>query len=177
MKLPDNLKAIIAAVAPALGTALGGPIGAAAGVILARALGTTKPDGTVDEAATAAVLATASPDTLLKIKTAELDFQKHMADLGVTMEQIAADDRKSARLLQLGEKSRLVPALAVIIVVAFIAMVGSTLLGFSHVEGALAGTLVGYLSAKCEQVVGFYFGSSAGSARKDEILNEQVNGK
>lgn len=173
MKLPDNLKAIIAAVAPTLATALGGPLVGAAATILARTLGTTKADGTPDEKATAAILATASPDTLLKVKQAEFDLQKHMADLGVSLETLAVDDRKSARALQLASRSFLVPSLAVMIVLAFIIMVGSTLLGYSHVEGALAGTLVGYLSAKCEQVVGFYFGSSAGSARKDELLAKQ----
>lgn len=172
MKLPDSLKAIVAAVAPTLGMTLGGPLGGAAGIILARVLGTTKPDGTADETATAAVLATASPDTLLKIKQAEADLQKHFADLGVNLETLAVDDRKSARAMQISTKTFLVPGLALLIVGAFIAMVGTTLLGYSHVEGALAGTLVGYLSAKCEQVVGFYFGSSAGSARKDELLGQ-----
>lgn len=172
MKLPDNLKSIIAAVAPTLGTVLGGPLVGAAVTILARALGTTKPDGTADEAATAAAIATASPDTLLKIKQAEFDLEKHLADLGVNLQALAVDDRKSARELQIATRSKLVPGLAVMIVGAFICMVAATLLGFSHVEGALAGTLVGYLSAKCEQVVGYYFGSSAGSARKDELLGE-----
>lgn len=170
MKLSDSVRAIISAVAPVLGTALGGPLGAAAGVVIATALGTKKPDGTPDMAATEAALASGSPDVLLKLKQADIDFQTHMADLGVNLEAMAVDDRKSARAMQVATNSLLVPSLAVMIVAAFIAMVGSTLFGYSHVEGALAGTLVGYLSAKCEQVVGFYFGSSAGSARKDELL-------
>lgn len=170
MKLSDSVRAIISAVAPVLGTALGGPLGAAAGMVIATALGTKKPDGTPDMAATEAALASGSPDVLLKLKQADIDFQTHMADLGVNLEAMAVDDRKSARAMQVATNSLLVPSLAVMIVLAFIAMVGSTLFGFSHVEGALAGTLVGYLSAKCEQVVGFYFGSSAGSARKDELL-------
>jgi|GEM_PF-4281121 len=31
-------------------------------------------------------------------------------------------------------------------------------------------TLIGYVSAKAEQVVSYYFGSSAGSSRKDALL-------
>ena len=34
----------------------------------------------------------------------------------------------------------------------------------------LAGTLVGHLSAKCEQVLAYYFGSSRSSDRKTELL-------
>ena len=53
---------------------------------------------------------------------------------------------------------------------AFIAMVGATLAGFAKVESVLAGTLVGYLSAKCEQVLAYYFGSSKGSEQKSALL-------
>ena len=47
-------------------------------------------------------------------------------------------------------------------------------MGYSHIESAMAGTLVGYLSAKAEQVVAFYFGSSAGSQKKDEMLHNST---
>jgi hypothetical protein len=159
-----DAKGVVAAIAPALGAALGGPLGGMAGKVISAALGTT------DAKAAAAAIMAGDPETMLKLKTAELTFQQHLADLGVTEDQIAAEDRKSARDLQIATKSFLVPSLAVIIVASFVTMVGTTLLGYSHVEGALAGTLVGYLSAKCEQVLSFYFGSSAGSERKTELM-------
>jgi len=64
--------------------------------------------------------------------------------------------------------------LALLIVVTFLATAGLTLFGLTKVDSVLAGTLMGYLSAKCEQVVSFYFGSSAGSQRKDELLHQSM---
>ncbi len=37
---------------------------------------------------------------------------------------------------------------------------------------ALAGALVGYVSAKAEQVIAYYFGSSSGSEQKTEIMGK-----
>ena len=66
------------------------------------------------------------------------------------------------------------PILAYVIVGSFVAMVGGALLGYAKVDSALAGTLVGYLSAKCEQVIGFYFGSSKGSEDKTLLLAQST---
>jgi len=60
--------------------------------------------------------------------------------------------------------------LALLIVVTFLATAGLTLFGLTKVDSVLAGTLMGYLSAKCEQVVSFYFGSSHSSQSKDTML-------
>jgi hypothetical protein len=68
----------------------------------------------------------------------------------------------------------LVPSLAILIVSAFIGVVIATLGGFAVIDSVLAGTLIGYLSAKAEQVVNFYFGSSAGSQRKDEMIHNST---
>lgn len=44
------------------------------------------------------------------------------------------------------------------------------LFGQVQADTVLAGTVIGYLSAKAEQVVAYYFGSTAGSAKKSELL-------
>lgn len=64
--------------------------------------------------------------------------------------------------------------LALMIVVTFLLTVGMTLFGLTKIDSVLTGTLMGYLSAKCEQVISFYFGSSAGSQRKDELLHQST---
>jgi len=65
-----------------------------------------------------------------------------------------------------------VPSLAVIVVLSFVGVVVSTLAGFSTIDSVMAGTLIGYLSAKADQVLSFFFGSTAGSQRKTELLSK-----
>lgn len=47
---------------------------------------------------------------------------------------------------------------------------------FEHSESiALAGTVVGYLSAKADTIIGWYFGSSQGSAEKSDAMETLLN--
>jgi hypothetical protein len=72
--------------------------------------------------------------------------------------------------MQIEVKSPLVPSLAIIIIAAFVAVTIGTIMGYAKIESAMAGTLIGYLSAKAELVLSFYFGSSADSEKKSEMI-------
>jgi hypothetical protein len=154
---------------PLLGAALPIPGGAALGTALASAIGspTDKPEdvlATLGQSADAIEKAKEfQAQNSMQVLQIHLDYQKSMY-----AEEVA--DRQSARTLQQVTQSLTVPMLAWAIIGTFIAVVGATLLGYSHVESALAGTLVGYVSAKAEQIIGFYFGSSHGSQNKDILL-------
>jgi hypothetical protein len=156
-------------VAPTIATALGGPLAGLAVEAVSKALGVSG-----DEAKSMLDEGKMSADQIAQVKVAELELQKQAQSLGLNFEQLAVADRSSAREMQVATKSLLVPTLAIIIVVSFIGVVVGTMMGLSHIESAMAGTLVGYLSAKAEQVVAFYFGSSAGSQRKDELLHQST---
>lgn len=159
-------------VAPTVATALGGPLAGLAVEAVSKALGV---DGEQAKAMLDEGKMTA--DQIAQVKVAELELQKQAQALGLNFEQLAVDDRKSAREMQVANKSRLVPFLAVLIVMSFIGVVVGTLAGFSKIESAMAGTLIGYLSAKAEQVISFYFGSSAGSQAKDHMIYNSTPNK
>lgn len=152
-------------IAPTIATALGGPLGGLAYEAVSKALGVSSED-----AKSILDSGKLTSDQIAQVKVAEIELQKTQQTLGLNFEQLAVQDRSSAREMQTATKSFLVPSLALTIVGAFIAMVGGTLLGYSHIDSAMAGTLIGYLSAKAEQVVSFYFGSSAGSQQKDQLI-------
>jgi hypothetical protein len=61
-------------------------------------------------------------------------------------------------------------AIGIGILCGFFFIVSFVLLGYAHSEDPLIGAVVGYVSAKAEQVVSYYFGSSSGSMRKTELL-------
>ena len=158
---------LIQNVAPTIATALGGPVAGMAVRALSTAL-LGHPDGSQDDIH--AALENATPDQIAAIKKVDNDFKVQMKSLEIDLVRIAEQDRESARQMQMANKSVLVPGLATIIISAFVVVTIGTLLGYAKIESALAGTLIGYLSAKAELVLSFYFGSSAESESKNEML-------
>lgn len=87
-------KDIVSAVAPVLGTAIGGPFGGLAARAISQAV-LGKPDGSEKELA--AAIEGASPETLAAIKKADQDFELRMQELGIDLERVHQQDRSSAR--------------------------------------------------------------------------------
>lgn len=171
MKL--DWKKILGAVAPTLATALGGPLAGTAVKALAEKY-LNKPDASEDEVAEA--IEKANPQDLLKLREIDADYKKSMLDAGVKLEEIAANDRNSARLREVNAHDSWTPRiLATVVIAGFMGCVYAVLGG--HVAdlkdpliAGLIGTLIGYTSAKADQVVSYYFGSSASSKAKDDTL-------
>jgi hypothetical protein len=171
-------RALVKSVAPSIGTALGGPLGGVAGLALAKVLGV--PDASAgDDTALAAAVQGATPEQLLALKKADQDFQIQMTELGFKDQEaiaaINAEDRASARDREVKTQDKTPRILAGVVVFGFLWSVWYVLSG--RVQGlkdpatiGMVGTLIGYISAKADTVVGYYFGSSAGSDRKTEIL-------
>jgi hypothetical protein len=154
-------------IAPTVATALGGPLAGMAVSAVSKALG-CDPDEVQGIISSNKLTA----EQVASIQLAELELKKQAQSMGLDFAKLTVEDRKSARDMQIATKSMLVPSLAILIVSAFIGVVIATLGGFAVVDSVLAGTLIGYISAKAEQVVNFYFGSSAGSQAKTELLSK-----
>ena len=172
--MSDKWKKILGAVAPTLATAFGGPLAGAAVSALSRAV-LNKDDGTEDEIAQA--VASGNPEILLKLKEADNTFKLEMQRLGVDLEKLHSQDRDSARKREtsLGGWSNQI--LAGIIIGGFMAMVAYIIakgLNIPPDQAALIGTLIGYVSAKADQVVSYYFGSSSGSVQKNAMIDKMM---
>jgi hypothetical protein len=169
----DDWKKLVGAVAPTVATALGGPLAGAAVGALSQAL-LDKPDGS--ESDVAAAIMAGGPDALAKLKEAERAFIVRMRELDIDVERIHQADRASARERESSTGDRATPrVLAFVIVGGFLSMVASVLLGkvtgiTDPTAAGMIGTLIGYVSAKADQVVSYYFGSSSGSAEKTALL-------
>lgn len=163
-------KSLVKSVAPMLGTALGGPLGGMAGVALGKALGT--PD---NESATLSVaLQSASPEQLLNIKKAEQDFKLQMAQLGfkneIDLEKIAADDRASARDREKIIRDKMPMILGIGITLGFFGLLFYMMkYEIPAPNRDVLNIMLGSLGSAWIGVTTYYFGSSAGSARKTEI--------
>jgi hypothetical protein len=167
-------KGLVKSIAPSIGTALGGPLGGIAGLALTKALGVSE-DSTKDESTLAAAIQGASPDQLLALKKADQDFAMQMQKLGFenveALEAISAGDRANARDREVKTKDWTPKALAIAITVGFFGLL-IFLLRKSPPDGSrdILNIMLGSLGSAWIGVVTYYFGSSAGSDRKTELL-------
>ncbi|EPY03477.1 hypothetical protein [Magnetospirillum fulvum] len=165
-------KKIVGTVAPSIATALGGPLSGLATKAIARAFGL----GDDSEDSVAAAVTSATPEQLLALKKADQDFAVKMRELDIDLERIAAGDRDSARKREVDAKDWTPKVLAFVIVGGFFGTVayvlGWGLSGMDAAAAAFAGSLVGYVSAKAEQVVAYYFGSSSGADKAAVLLSK-----
>lgn len=159
---------VLKGVAPTAVAALAGPYAPLAAGVMRKVLNA---DGTDDAGLEAAVIAAAGdPATVAKLKEIEAELVKHESDLGVRFEELANADRADARAREIATKDSTTKVLAYLVISAFIAMALAVLFGYAVVESTIAGTIIGYMSAKAEQVVAYYFGSSAGSKQKTDLM-------
>lgn len=167
-------KAAIGKIAPVLGMALTGNIpGAAASAIsaIAEALGL---DNKSPEAIGAA-LKGMTPEQAMLLKKADQDFAlsqiKEMHRAAEEAERIAASDRDSARKREIAVKDYTPMILAYIVSIGFFGVLGFMLVESIPDTGKEALLIMlGSLGAAWTGVIAYYFGSSAGSARKTEII-------
>lgn len=167
----DLLK-IVGAVAPTLATAIGGPLGGMAMKVVGEVLGL---GSDASEKDVEKALKQATPEQLLALKQADNDFAVRMKELDIDLERIAASDRDSARRRETQVRDWMPRVLAFVVVAGFMATVFLVLLGFvdgmkDPLMATTVGTLIGFVSAKCEQVVAYYFGSSSSSQQKTQLL-------
>lgn len=166
-----NWKKLIGTVAPILGGTLGGPFGVMAGKFIAEGLG-------VEESELKDTMANASPDTMLKLKELDVDFESKMADIGLSTEQLHVQDRSSARML--AEKTSILPQalLSVIFIAGFIMTLYTVFSGNVKLDGPMkdaAMFLLGILSSGILQIMNFWFGSSSGSKEKTTKINKELD--
>lgn len=160
----DTLKAL----APTVATVLAGPLAGLAVEAVGSAFGWN--DATKEKVESALKSGSMTGDQIAAIRQAEIALQQRLEELKIDLESIDQQDRASARERQAATKDGTNTVLAYIVICSFIWMVAGMLLGYTKVDSVLGGTLVGYLSAKAEQVLSYYFGSTRGSALKTELL-------
>jgi 23S rRNA maturation mini-RNase III len=120
-----------------------------------------------------------SPDEKLKANQAISDAAEkartEAQQYEIQLATLAASDKISARNMQIGTKDRTPRVLAYVITIGFF-----SLLGFMALREVPTGSkdilniMVGSLGAAWVSVVSFYYGSSAGSAAKDETIAKQA---
>jgi hypothetical protein len=148
------LKNIVGAVAPTLGTALGGPMGGMAANMISEVLGVPNTPKAIEKA-----IADATPEQMLELKKAENAFEVQMKELEVDVFALETADKQDAR----GKFSKDWTAriMGITVVGGFMGYIFLvTLQPPEQNSEALINLVLGYLGGLASAVISFYFGAS-----------------
>ena len=181
----DSVKPWIAKLAPMLGTALGGPLGGAAGALLSSALGIK--DASPDSIKAAIQNGTLTGDQIVALKQAEDNFALQMAALNIKsvqdLQALEFQDRADARQREEKTGDSWTPRLlAAVVTVGFFSVILYLLHFGLSAQAASAHDiilmLIGALgSAFAQNVMGYYFGGSSDANGHIQAFTKKLGGE
>lgn len=145
--------------APFLATVVGGPAGTTSGVLslLSNAFGVPA------EPARLLAAVQADPEARAKLSHLEITFERYLAEVRLRQDQ--AENPSSQ------PKPDKLYLLAWFVVAGFVALIAATIFfPVAKEDGGLVTVLIGTYAAGFNTVLHYFFGSSAGSARKEDTL-------
>ncbi len=160
--LKNIIKDVVGSIAPTLGTAIGGPLGGIATKVICETLGCKEDTKSINKA-----IQQATPEQLLKLKTAEKEFQIQMKELDVDIFALETADKQDAR----GKFSKDWTAriMGITVVGGFMGYIFLvTLQPPEQNSEALINLVLGYLGGLASAVISFYFGASNTTEDKND---------
>jgi hypothetical protein len=155
-------------IAPTIATALGGPLAGMAVSAVSKAIGCT-PEEVQNVISNNKLDAT----QVAAIQQAELELKKQAQEMNLDFEKLANDDRKSARDMQTVTRSFIPPVLAVGVTCGFFGILFGLMYGQIQ-HAPQIDIMLGSLGTAWTGIVSFYFGSSASSQNKDNLLHQST---
>jgi|TARA_Y100000296_G_scaffold86832_1_gene128136 hypothetical protein len=152
--LLKNVKNIIGAVAPSIGTAIGGPMGGMAANMVAEVLGCEPTPQKIEKAVQAA-----TPEQLAELKKIDSDFEIKMKELDVDLYALETQDIQDARV---AFKDDWTPKLfGLISLVSFVGYIFTvTIMPPDQNSDTIVSLVLGYLGGLVSGISSFYFGAS-----------------
>ena len=162
------MKDFLIGIAPTIASAILGPLGGVAVAGLGKIFG-------IDNATTAQVAKVfqdgkLTPEQLSAIKVLELQLQADEKERGFRYSELEFKDTDSARNMQVATLSNIPPVLAVLVTLGFFGILIFMVLSGDYRPTEPLLVMLGSLGTAWTMIIGFYFGSSHGSQRKDALL-------
>ena len=151
-------------VAPTIATALGGPLAGMAVSAVAKAIG-CEPDEVQNVISSGKLTA----EQVASIQLAELELKKQAQSMNLDFAKLVAEDKKSARDMQIATKSWIPPLMALGVTCGFFGILFGLMYGQIQ-HAPQIDIMLGSLGTAWTGIISFYFGSSAGSQAKTELL-------
>jgi hypothetical protein len=155
-------------IAPTIATAMGGPLAGMAVSAISKAIG-VDPEKVGDLISSNKL----SAEQIAQVKIAEIELQKQAQELGLNFEKLEVEDRKSARDMQSITKSIMPPLLAGAVTIGFFSIM--VMMFFNKLDDSNPAILMmlGSLGTAWTGIIAYYFGSSAGSQAKTDLLSKK----
>jgi len=155
-------------IAPTIATALGGPLAGMAVSAVAKAIG-CEPDAVQDIISSNKLTA----EQVASIQLAELELKKQAQSMNLDFARLTAEDKKSARNMQIATKSWIPPVMALGVTCGFFGILFGLMYGQIQ-HAPQIDIMLGSLGTAWTGIISFYFGSSAGSQAKNDLLYKSV---
>jgi hypothetical protein len=111
-------------------------------------------------------------DQIAQVKIAEIELQKQAQELGLNFARLEVEDRKSARDMQAATRSMMPPILAGAVTVGFFGIMVMMFIGKVDSNNPAILMMLGSLGTAWTGIIAYYFGSSAGSQAKTEMISK-----
>jgi hypothetical protein len=110
-------------------------------------------------------------EQVASIQLAELELKKQAQSMNLDFAKLIAEDKKSARDMQIATKSWIPPVMAVGVTCGFFGILAGLMYGQIQ-HAPQIDIMLGSLGTAWTGIISFYFGSSAGSQAKTELLHQ-----
>jgi hypothetical protein len=155
-------------LAPTVASALGSPVAGMAISALESALGMSSED--VKQTVEANKL---TAEQVASIQQAEIAIKAKAQELNLDFSKLAYDDKANARDMQKTVKSWVPPFLAIAVTLGFFGILVALMLKLTA-QNPEIDIMLGSLGSAWVGIISFYFGSSAGSQAKDQLLHQST---
>ena len=152
-------------IAPTIATCLGGPLAGLAVTALSKLFGVAP-----DQVQSMINDNKLSADQIAAVQQEEIKFKEQTQALGLNFEQLAVEDRKSARDMQTVTGSLIPPMLSILVTLGFFGILVYLMVRPADTANTPLMIMLGSLGTAWTGIIAFYFGSSAGSRVKDQML-------
>ena len=159
-------------IAPTIATCLGGPLAGLAVTALSKLFGVAP-----DQVQSMINDNKLSADQIAAVQQEEIRFKEQTQALGLNFEQLAVEDRKSARDMQTATGSLIPPMLSILVTLGFFGILAYLMVTPADTANTPLMIMLGSLGTAWTGIIAFYFGSSAGSRAKDQMLFDSTPAK
>lgn len=162
MEIPSWMKQL----APTVASALGGPLAGMAVGAITEALG-----GDSDKAKEILATGQLKSEDIAAIKQAEINLKLKEKELGLSFAKLEAEDRASARNMQIAVRSKIPAVLSIAVTLGYFGVLVGMMMGLLAVSDSQALLIMlGSLGTSWGMVMSFWFGTTSNSTSKTEII-------